>query len=158
MMKKWLIRFSGLIVAFFIILTVLPFAFKGKILKAAQDAASESVNAKITFDEDLSLSLIRNFPNLSVGVNNLKIVGIDSFAKDTLFQAENIKLTLDIASVFSETEPIGIKKIYLNNPNIYVHVLKSGRANYDIVPYDSTAPVEAVDTSFSPDILKIKSY
>ena len=155
MMKKWLIRFSGLIVAFFIILTVLPFAFKGKILKAAQDAASESVNAKITFDEDLSLSLIRNFPNLSVGVNNLKIVGIDSFAKDTLFQAENIKLTLDIASVFSETEPIGIKKIYLNNPNIYVHVLKSGRANYDIVPYDSTAPVEAVDTASAPISLKL---
>ena len=155
MMKKWLIRFSGLLVAFFIILMVLPLAFKGKILKAAQDAASESVNATITFDDDLSLSLIRNFPNLSVGVNNLKIVGIDSFASDTLFKAENIKLTLDIASVFSDTEPIGIKKIYLNEPEIFVHVLKSGRANYDIVPYDSTAPEESIDTASAPISLKL---
>ena len=155
MMKKWLIRFSGLVVAIFMTLLVLPFAFKGKILKIAQETASESLNATITFDEDLSLSLFRNFPNLSVGINNLKIVGIDSFQKDTLFQVGKLRLTLDIASLFSDTEPISIKKIYLNDPRIYVHVLKSGRANYDIVPYDSTAPVEPVDTAAAPISLKL---
>ena len=103
MMKKWLIRFSGLVVAIFMTLLVLPFAFKGKILKIAQETASESLNATITFDEDLSLSLFRNFPNLSVGINNLKIVGIDSFQKDTLFQVGKLRLTLDIASLFSDT-------------------------------------------------------
>ena len=40
MMKKWLIRFSGLVVAIFMTLLVLPFAFKGKILKVAQETAS----------------------------------------------------------------------------------------------------------------------
>ena len=40
MMKKWLIRFSGLVVAIFMTLLVLPFAFKGKILKIAQETAS----------------------------------------------------------------------------------------------------------------------
>lgn len=129
--------------------------FKGKILKVAQQTASESVNATITFDEDLSLSVIRNFPYLSVGVNNLKIVGIDSFQKDTLFQVRKLSLTLDITSLFSDTEPIGIKKIYLNDPRIYVHVLKSGRANYDILPYDSTAPVNPVDTAAAPISLKL---
>lgn len=155
MMKKWTVRISIAIAAIFILLLILPFMFKGKILKVAQQTASESVNATITFDEDLSLSLIRNFPNLSVGVNNLKIAGIDSFQKDTLFQVRKLRLTLDIASLFSDTEPIGIKKIYLNDPRIYVHVLKSGRANYDIVPYDSTAPVDPVDTAATPISLRL---
>jgi len=154
-MKKGLIRLGVLAVVIFVILLVLPFAFKGKIVKAARETASESVNAKITFDEDLSLSLIRNFPNISVGINDLKIVGIDSFANDTLLQIENLRLTLDIASLFSDTDPIGIKKIYVNEPRVYVHVLKSGRANYDIVAFDSTAVEEPVDTAASPIALKL---
>ncbi len=154
-MKKGLIRLGVFAVVIFVILLILPFAFKGKIVKAAQQTASESVNAKITFNEDLSLSLIRNFPNLSVGINDLKVVGIDSFANDTLLQIENLRLTVDIASLFSDSDPIGIKKIYLNEPRIYVHVLKSGRANYDIVPYDSNAVEEPVDTSSSNIALKL---
>ena len=75
-MKKWLKRIGIGIAVIFLILLILPFAFKGKILKMAQESASTSVNAKISFDDDLSISLIRNFPNLSVGVNNLKVIGI----------------------------------------------------------------------------------
>ncbi len=149
MMKKWLIRFSGLLLVVFIILLTLPLAFKGKILALAKQTASESVTAKISFDDDLSLSLIRNFPNLSVSVNQLSVVGIDSFANDTLFKTDNFRITIDIASLLSDTDPIKIKKIYLNKPQMYVHVLKSGRANYDIVPAD-TGVVAPVDTSGAP--------
>lgn len=157
MMKKWIIRISAVIAAIFVLLLILPFMFKGKILSAAQKAASESVTATISFDEDLSLSLIRNFPNLSVGVNNIRVIGQDSFQKDTLFQAKQIRLTLDLASLFSETNPINIKKIYAREPRIFVHVLKSGRANYDIVPYDSTTVEVPVDTTAAPMSLALKN-
>ena len=157
MMKKWIIRISAVIAVIFVLLLVLPFMFKGKILSAAQKTASESVTATISFDEDLSLSLIRNFPNLSVGVNNIRVIGQDSFQNDTLFQAKQIRLTLDLASLFSETNPINIKKIYAREPRIFVHVLKSGRANYDIVPYDSTAVEAPIDTSAAPMSLNLNN-
>ena len=93
--------------------------------------------AKIDFDDDLNLSLIRNFPNLSVGVNNLKIVGVDSFQTDTLFQSKELRFVVDISTLFGGNESIGLSKIYVNEPRVKIHVLPSGRANYDIVPAES---------------------
>lgn len=154
MIKKWFKRIGITVAAIFLILLVLPFAFKGKILKMAQEGASSSVNAKISFDDDLSLSLIRNFPNLSVGVNNLKVIGIDSFKHDTLFSAPEIRMTIDISSLLGGNKPISIRRIYLKQPRLNVVVLKSGRANYDIAKPDTST---AVDTSTSAPIsLKLK--
>lgn len=148
-MKKWIIRIAATLAVLFIILLILPFAFKGKILKMAKEGASSSVNAKITFDDDLSISLIRNFPNISVGINNLKIVGVDSFSRDTLFNAKELRLTIDINSVLGENKPIGIRKIYMNEPKINVIFLKSGKANFDIAKADT---IQTIDTTTSAPI------
>lgn len=154
-MKKWFKRIGITIASIFLILLILPFAFKGKILKMAQEGASSSVNATIKFDDDLSLSLIRNFPNLSVGVNNLKVIGIDSFKHDTLFSAPEIRMTIDISSLMGSNKPISIRRIYLKQPRLNVVVLKSGKANYDIAKPDTTT--KTVDTSKSaPIALKLK--
>ena len=149
MMKKWFKRIGITFAAIFLILLVLPFAFKGKIMKMVQEGASASVNAKISFDNDLSLSLIRNFPNLSVGVNNLKVIGVDSFKKDTLFSAPEIRMTIDISSLLGGNKPISIRRIYLKQPRLNVVVLKSGRANYDIAKPDTST---VIDTSKSAPI------
>lgn len=149
MMKKWFKRIGITFAAIFLILLVLPFAFKGKIMKMVQEGASASVNAKISFDNDLSLSLIRNFPNLSVGVNNLKVIGLDSFKKDTLFSAPEIRMTIDISSLLGGNKPISIRRIYLKQPRLNVVVLKSGRANYDIAKPDTST---VIDTSKSAPI------
>jgi hypothetical protein len=149
MMKKWFKRIGITFAAIFLILLVLPFAFKGKIMKMVQEGASASVNAKISFDDNLSLSLIRNFPNLSVGVNNLKVIGVDSFKKDTLFSAPEIRMTIDISSLLGGNKPISIRRIYLKQPRLNVVVLKSGRANYDIAKPDTST---VIDTSKSAPI------
>jgi cell division septum initiation protein DivIVA len=154
MMKKWFKRIGITVAAIFLILLVLPFAFKGKIMKMVQEGASASVNAKISFDDDLSLSLIRNFPNLSVGVNNLKVIGVDSFKQDTLFSAPEIRMSIDISSLLGGNKPISIRRIYLKQPRLNVVVLKSGRANYDIAKPDTST---VIDTSKSAPIsLKLK--
>jgi hypothetical protein len=141
-MKKWGIRIAAALGVLFLILLILPFAFKGKILTSIKESTNNSVNAKITFDDDISLSLIRNFPNISVGINNLKVVGIDSFAKDTLFATDKMRLTIDIQSVLGSGKPMTINKIYLNNPLINIIFLESGRANFDIAKVDSTATID----------------
>lgn len=153
-MKKWLKRIGISIAVIFLILLILPFAFKGKILKMAQESASTSVNAKIKFDDDLSLSLIRNFPNLSVGINNLKIIGIDSFKHDTLFSAPQIRLTIDISSLMGSNKPINIRRVYLKQPRLNVVVLKSGKANYDIAKPDTSTTVDTAKSA--PMSLKLK--
>lgn len=155
-----MIRIGVILVIFFLILLTAPLMFKGKILTAAKKAASESVMAKIDFDDDLNLSLIRNFPNLSVGVNNLKIIGIDSFQTDTLFQSKELRLVVDISTLFGDNESIGLRKIYVNEPRVNVHVLPSGRANYNIVPASSseieTTEEETTESSMTLDLNHIE--
>ncbi|MFM8995262.1 MAG: hypothetical protein ACKOI1_03355 [Bacteroidota bacterium] len=137
------------------LLLILPFAFKGKIVSAVQTAANKNLKATVSFDPDLSLSLIRNFPNLSLGINDLRIVGKDSFANDTLIHAPHLRLVVDIASVFSGND-IVIRKIHLKDARANVIFLKSGAANFDIAIADTTTTPEAPADSSAPMSLKIK--
>lgn len=155
-MKKLLIRLGLGLGILLVILMILPFAFKGKILEAAKKAANSSLSAEIKFDDNISLSLIRNFPNISVGVPNLSIVGRDSFQGDTLYAAQNTRIVLDIKSVLGG-ETMNIRKIDLENPHINIIFLKSGRANFDIAPTDTTASIDTTTSApISLDLNSIK--
>ncbi|MBM3937520.1 MAG: hypothetical protein FJ333_02540 [Sphingomonadales bacterium] len=137
------------------LLLILPFAFKDKIVSAVQTAANKNLKATVSFNPDLSLSLIRNFPNLSLGINDLKIVGKDSFANDTLIDAPHLRLVVDIASVFGGNN-IVIRKIHLQDARANIIFLKSGVANFDIAIADTTAPTPAPADTSAPMSLKIK--
>ena len=136
------------------LLFILPFLFKGKIVNAVKEAANNNLNAKVSFNDDISLSLLRNFPNLSLGIDNLKVVGVDSFAQDTLIDAKNIRLVLDLASVW-KGETIVIRKIAINDARAQVIFLKSGSANFDIAKPDTTAGTRPQDTAAAPVAIKI---
>lgn len=153
---KKTLKITGIsFVALLAILLILPFAFKGKIVSAVQTAANKNLKATVSFNPDLSLSLIRNFPNLSLGIDELKIVGKDSFANDTLIHAPHLRLVVDIASVFRGKE-IVIRKIHLQDARANIIFLKSGAANFDIAIADTSAPKETTADTSAPMSLKIK--
>ena len=137
-----------------ILLLLLPFAFKGKIVGAIQKAANENLNATVHFDNDVSIGLIRNFPNLSVGINHLQIVGKDSFANDTLIDAPHLGLVIDIASVLNGKETI-IRKVQLTDARAKIIFLKSGAANFDIAKADTGKVEPTPSDSSAPMSLKI---
>ena len=136
------------------LLFVLPFLFKGKIVNAVKEAANNNFNAKVSFNDDVSLSLLRNFPNLSLGIDNVKVVGVDSFAQDTLIDAKSIRLVLDLASVW-KGETVVIRKIAINDARAQVIFLKSGAANFDIAKPDTTAGTATQDTGATSIAIKI---
>ncbi|MDR2474833.1 MAG: AsmA family protein, partial [Bacteroidales bacterium] len=101
-MKK-LLKISGIVLAvILVLLLVLPFAFQGKIKELVIKEANKELNAKLAFD-DLSLSLIRNFPKASLSLENIILSGVDEFEKDTLLKAENVAATVDVMSLFGDT-------------------------------------------------------
>lgn len=129
-MKKALKIIGIIVVVIFLLLLILPFAFKGKIVELIKSEANKNIKAEVNFS-DVDLSLIRNFPNLSVSIDDLSVIGVEPFAGDTLAYMQALNLTLDVMSVI-KGDQIQIKKIQLNKPNINVLVLEDGRANYDI--------------------------
>jgi len=146
-MKKKLLITAAVVASLFAILLVLPFAFEGKIEKIIKAEANKTMQAKLDF-RSLNLSFIRNFPKATIGLENLTITGIDSFALDTLIKADELRISVDIMSLFGD-KGYDVSHILLDGADIRLHVLRSGRANWDIVPTDTTqqaAPAEKPST------------
>ncbi len=128
---KTFFKISGVLLLIIIALMfILPLVFKGKIEELARQEINKNVNATVDF-EDIDLSLLRNFPNFTLGIDGLIIVGKDVFKQDTLARIQNTSVTIDLFSVFKGS-PYKIKKIAINSPVIKVRILENGLPNYDI--------------------------
>ena len=135
-MKKFL-KILALIVLILIIgLFSIPFLFKGKIVEMAKTEINNSVNADVNFGE-FDLSIFSSFPNLAFTINNLSVIGTDTFAGDTLAYINKMSLVVDLMSVMGNN--IKVRAIELNQPVIHAIALKDGTANWDIAPEDTTA-------------------
>src|SRR3954462_12708320 len=119
------IKWIGIILGVFILLLILiPVLFKGNIVSLIKEESNKNLNAKLEFS-DVSLSLIRNFPNLSVGINDLSIVNNAPFAGDTLIYAKQFALTVDLMSVI-KGDRIVIRKVNVDEPIAHFLVNKAG--------------------------------
>ena len=116
----------------------IPYFFKDKIVEVVKEEVNASINATVDFD-DVDISIFRSFPDLSVGLNDFSVLGKDEFEGVTLVAGKSFDLTLDVMSVVnSATQPIEIKKVHLQDPEVNVFVLQNGKANYDIaMPSDT---------------------
>ena len=151
--KKGLKITVSVLVVFFAILLVLPFAFSGKITKLAKEQINGKLNATVDFDK-INLSFIRHFPFATVSMENLRIVGINEFKKDTLFSSEDVDLVLNISSLFSD-KGYEIRKLQINNSRILAHVLPNGKNNWTVTKTDSTQKNDTTPMSFN---MKLKDF
>lgn len=130
-MKKG-IKIAGIILAVFLaLLLILPFVFQGKIKGIVENEINKMLNAKVTF-ADPSLSFIKSFPNASITLKDVVVTGVDDFENDTLLKAKNISATVNIMSFFGDSG-YEISKVLIDDAAVYAHVLKDGKANWDIV-------------------------
>ena len=124
-----------------------PFVFKDKLRAVADRQIAQRVRAKVQYDPaNIGVSLLRSFPNLSLTVNNLRVIGLDSFSRDTLAYLPEVRVGLDVMSVVRGGE-IKINSVELDRPEVSIRTLKSGRANWDVVISDSLAATKGQDTS-----------
>jgi hypothetical protein len=132
-----------------------PFLFKDKITVKIKETINKKLNAKVNFNE-VDLSIISSFPDLRVDINNLMIIGIDSFKNDTLLHVKSLALDLNLTSVF-KGESYQINDVKLDKANIYAKVLPSGEANWDIIKVD-TLQIQTMDNTQSSFKASLKSY
>ncbi len=109
---------------------ILPVVFKKQIVEAVKTEINNSINAKVDF-KDYHLTMFRNFPNLTLGLDDLTVVGVKEFDKDTLANVKKIRVTIGLFSVI-KGDQYNIRKISINDSKIKLKVLKGGKANWDI--------------------------
>ncbi len=137
-----------------ILLIAVPFIFKDKIIEYAKKEINNNLNAKVDFGE-IDLGIFSNFPNITLDLNKLIIIGVEDFEKDTLVTFDKLSTELDLFSVFGDQ--IKIKGIELNNPKVHIKVLKGGKANWDIMK-PSTDTSGTSDTSATHFKLALKKF
>ena len=136
--------FLGLLV---VALALAPVLFKDKLRAVADRQIAQRVRATVKYNPaDIDVSLLRSFPDLTLNIKNLRVIGLDSFSRDTLAYLPNLRVGLDIMTVIRGQE-IRINSVELERPDLSLRRLKSGRANWDVVISDSAAAARGQDTS-----------
>ena len=140
-MKKAL-KWTGIVFGvLFLFLLVAPFLFKGKIESAIKQAANDNLNARVNWS-DVSLSLIRNFPNLRVSVEGLTVDNtVAPFDSVRLANIGSLDVVVDIKSLFGDE--IVVKRFGLVDPVLDIRFASDGSSNIDIAKEDTTAVEEA---------------
>ncbi len=129
---KRILKVGGITILILVILLIfVPFLFKGKINTLLQKEANKQLNAHVDW-KNLSVSLLRDFPNFTVGIEDFNITGLDTFKTDTLLYVEQFNLSVDLASVISGDQ-IEINSIALNDILVNAIALNDSVANWDIV-------------------------
>lgn len=157
-MKKALIIIGVIFVVLLGAAFILPIVFKDDIKAAIDKELAKSVNADVVYEADnFSLTLFKNFPNITAEVRDLGVINREPFAGDILFAAENVQVEVNLKDVLFGDQ-LRVKGITLVRPIINVNVLADGRANYDIaIPSADTVATteESADFSFGIDHWKI---
>ncbi|PWJ42654.1 AsmA family protein [Sediminitomix flava] len=148
-MKKVFLIVFGLFCVVLLTLFIVPLLYKDKVVAMLQKELDKQLTAKIELKpENISLSLLRDFPSLSVLLEDFKIEGQDKFEGVNLLEIKTFALGMDVMSVVSGDE-IVIDHIILEKPSVHVKVLEDGSANYDIMAETTDVPVEETPTEES---------
>lgn len=154
MLRKFL-KITGITLLVLLLLAfLLPILFKGKIIALIKTEINKNLNAKVDF-KDADISLFRHFPKLSLGLEDLNVVGVNEFAADSLLSVKQLDVSVNLMSAI-KGDDIKIYGVFLDQPRIHAIVNKEGKANWDIVKPD-TAAVATTDSS-APFHFNLEKY
>ncbi|MEO6681840.1 MAG: AsmA family protein, partial [Ginsengibacter sp.] len=149
-LKIFLISIASLMVLIFLS----GFLFRGKIVSLVKTEINKNINARVEFKK-VDISFFRQFPKVSIGLNDLEITGTGYFEGDTLLFAKRLDAAVDIMS-FIRGENMNIYSIILDEPRINALVNKEGGANWDIMKKDEEVSDSTIDNE--PFNLQLKNY
>ena len=156
MLKKVLKISAIVLVVIIAALFAIPYLFKDQIKAKIVDAINESVDAKVSF-ADADLSLFRNFPNATVGIEKLVIINKAPFEGDTLVSLGELNLKMSIKELFKgKEEPLNIEGVSSANGLINIIFNKDGVGNFDIALKDKKD--DKKEEAGKPLSLKIQNY
>ncbi|MBF4508517.1 AsmA family protein [Flavobacterium sp. JLP] len=156
-MLKKILKISAIVLVVIVAaLFAIPYFFKDQIKAKIAEAINESVDAKVSF-ADADLSLFKNFPNATVGIEKLVIINKAPFEGDTLVSLGELNLKMSIKELFKgKDEPLNIQGITSENGLINIIFNKDGVGNFDIALKDKKETDK--DEKSKPLSLKIQNY
>ncbi len=116
----------------FIVLISIPLLFQGKIKTLIQREVNSKIQADFSFGS-VSLSLIRDFPNISLSIEEICLTNREPFAGDTLLDVEQIGIVFDLSSLWND-DGWRLRQITIRSPHLNLKKSVKGAANWEIMP------------------------
>lgn len=149
-MKRFLKITATVVAVVLVVAIVTPLLLRGKIGDIVKREANAMLAARLDF-EKLDISLLRNFPNASLNLKGLTLVGTERFEGDTIVAAKRISVVVNLMSLVGD-EGFEVRKIVLASPALHAHKLADGAVNWDVMKpseqADTTAAEESAPSSF----------
>ena len=151
---------GGLIVLVVGLLVVLPLLFRDRIEQRVKTEVNRSVNARVEW-RDAGLTFFRNFPDLTLRLNDLTVAGIGRFQGDTLASIRHLGVALDLFSVLRSTlggggAPIVVRSVELDQPRLSLVKLEDGTASWDITK--ETPEAQAQPQASKPVAINLRRF
>lgn len=140
--KKLMVAAGAVLALLLCALIVLPFFITGHVVRRVRTAVDSAVDARVAWG-GVGLSLLRDFPNLTFGLDDLTVVGNEPFAGDTLASVGSFRLVLDLGSVLGALRgrsAVVIRSVRVDEPTFHLKVLEDGTPNWDVArPHPAAA-------------------
>jgi AsmA-like C-terminal region/AsmA family len=142
-----------------VLLLVLPLVFRDRIAQRVKTEVNRTVEARVDW-RDVGLTFFRDFPNLTLRLDDLSAVGVGKFEGDTLAAVGHLGVSLDLASVARNVlgggAPIVVRSIELDRPRLFLVKLEDGTANWDIMK--ETAEAERAPQEAKPVAVSLRRF
>ena len=132
---------GAVVLALLAVVMLAAFLSRDRIASRLKAELNGSLDATVDWS-GVSLGVFRDFPNVTLTLEDLSIVGAEPFAGDTLAVARTARLVLDLGSVlghFRSGERILIRELSFREPDVRLRVLADGTANWNITQSDGSA-------------------
>lgn len=136
----------------FVAIGLLAYLNQDKIIDAFKAKANDVLNTEVKVNDiknDISLTLIEDFPNISVKIQNPVIFDAIHGSADTFIVAQSIYFSLDIVNLIQGD--YSVNEVSLEDAAINIKIDQDGNNNYSIFKSDTTKK----DSSFSFNLEKI---
>jgi hypothetical protein len=144
--RKILVAVGALLALVVVLLAVLPVLFADKIETRVKTEVNRTLLARVDW-RDAGLGFFRNFPNLTLQLDDLTAVGVGKFERDTLAAVGQLRVVLDLAtalrSAMGGSAPIIVRAVELDRPRLSLVALEDGTANWDITRKDTAKATES---------------
>jgi len=121
---------------------VVPWALRGPVAERVRAVVDRSIDADVTWDA-VEISLLRSFPNLSLGLRELTVVGVERFEGDTLAAVGRFSVVVDLGSAFRVVRgggPLVVRSVRVDRPALRLGVEGDGARSWDILTSSDALP------------------
>lgn len=138
-MKPWLKKILFGLLGVTIIMVIVPWllfsVYRDDIRVRIEKELDKQINANIFF-EDLHLSLTRHFPDITITLSRVEIVGVKSFTGDTLARVDEFDIAINPES-FLWGKEIDLNSIHFSKPAVNLKARLDGMTNFNILKRDT---------------------